>query len=258
MKLRSSRVNFKGKIMPRIRTIKPEFFVDEDIGSLPPLTRLIFEGLWCHADKAGRLEYRPEYLKVQIIPYDTTEDIRLHIDVLSTPKKRTGIPFVLKYEVDGITYLQVVNWSRHQYVHKTNESESTNPPPPESELEKYHNGKTTIVQRLSNGMTTAYEGRERKGRYSVALSPSDDSLKPIIYLNKKAGTHFEPTNPQWNSMVSARLREGHTLEDFQKVIDFKTSEWKQDPKMYKYLRPSTLFTSNHMEEYLNEAKRTRR
>jgi hypothetical protein len=31
--------------MARIRTIKPEFFTDEDIAKLPPLTRIAFQGL---------------------------------------------------------------------------------------------------------------------------------------------------------------------------------------------------------------------
>ena len=59
--------------MPRIRTIKPEFFTDEVIAQMSPLARIAFEGLWCHADKSGRLEDRPARLKVLILPYDSAD-----------------------------------------------------------------------------------------------------------------------------------------------------------------------------------------
>lgn len=54
----------------RIRTVKPSFFKHEEIAELHPLTRLLFIGLWCMADKEGRLEYRPKRIGVEILPYD--------------------------------------------------------------------------------------------------------------------------------------------------------------------------------------------
>jgi hypothetical protein len=56
--------------MARIRYLKPEFFIDDDIAQLSYAQRLFYQGLWCHADKEGRLEDRPAQLKVQIMPYD--------------------------------------------------------------------------------------------------------------------------------------------------------------------------------------------
>ena len=52
-------------------------------------------------------------------------------------------------------------------------------------------------------------------------------------------------------MIKARINEGFTIDDFKKVIDIKTAEWKDDPKMSKYIRPETLF-SNKFEGYLNQ------
>ncbi len=82
---------------------------------------------------------------------------------------------------------------------------------------------------------------------------SDDCKKPIIYLNAQAGTYFEPTNKEWLALVDARFREGHTLNDFQLVIDEKVRQWASDPKMKNCIKPATLFTASHMEEYLSEA-----
>lgn len=184
--------------MPRIRVIKPEYFKDEDIGSLAPLTRLLYIGLWCYADKAGRLEYRPNYLRVELLPYDNDADIVKELDTLCTPKGRTGIPFILKYEVDGIPYLQIIQWNKHQYLHKTNESETTLPEPPESALESISNGRTTIVQRLKSGMTTAYEGKEREGKErKESVSPFNFDVLwegyPLKLGRKDALRHFNAT-----------------------------------------------------------------
>jgi hypothetical protein len=65
-------------ILPRIRTIKPEFWEDEKIGSLSPMARLMFIGSWNVADDEGLLNVNPAYLKAQIFPYDniTVDDSR--------------------------------------------------------------------------------------------------------------------------------------------------------------------------------------
>lgn len=74
----------------------------------------------------------------------------------------------------------------------------------------------------------------------------------IDYLNIKAGKAFRTVegNKKW---IKARWNEGYRLDDFKKVIDGKTSEWKNDTKMSTYLRPSTLF-GNKFDVYLNEQK----
>ncbi|HAG51728.1 MAG TPA: hypothetical protein DCL42_10415 [Deltaproteobacteria bacterium] len=46
--------------MGRIRYVKPDFFKDEDVAELPDKTKLLYIGLWCFADKSGRIEDRPK------------------------------------------------------------------------------------------------------------------------------------------------------------------------------------------------------
>jgi len=43
----------------RIRTVKPEFFADDDVADLSLSARLLFVGLLLVADREGRLEDRP-------------------------------------------------------------------------------------------------------------------------------------------------------------------------------------------------------
>ncbi|MBO4815426.1 MAG: conserved phage C-terminal domain-containing protein [Clostridia bacterium] len=73
----------------------------------------------------------------------------------------------------------------------------------------------------------------------------------IEYLNQKTSKNFKSNNQKTQKFIHARLNEGFSLEDFKKVIDTKTKEWKNDKTMSKYLRPETLFGTK-FEGYLNE------
>ena len=77
-------------------------------------------------------------------------------------------------------------------------------------------------------------------------------VKTIIdYLNAKLNTRYKADNKKTLELINARLKEGFTIDDFKNVIDKKTIEWVNDPSMYKYLRPVTLF-STKFESYLNQ------
>ncbi|MFZ7942780.1 conserved phage C-terminal domain-containing protein [Neobacillus sp. 19] len=70
-----------------------------------------------------------------------------------------------------------------------------------------------------------------------------------IPISKERG--FTLSFDKTQEMIRARMREGFTVEDFKKVIDLKTAEWMRDPRMCKYLRPTTLFGSK-FESYINQ------
>lgn len=78
------------------------------------------------------------------------------------------------------------------------------------------------------------------------------SVKEIIeYLNVKSGKNFSHKTKATIAHIKARLSEGRTIEDFQKVITIKCEKWKPDPRMCDYIRPDTLF-GGKFESYLNE------
>lgn len=72
----------------------------------------------------------------------------------------------------------------------------------------------------------------------------------IDCLNSKAGTRYRDATKKTQQLISARLNEGFTVDDFKAVIDSKVKDWLHDEKMSKYLRPETLFGSK-FESYLN-------
>lgn len=73
----------------------------------------------------------------------------------------------------------------------------------------------------------------------------------INYLNDATGKKYRASTNKTKTCIKARWKEGFRLDDFKKVIDTKTSEWKNDSKMSQYLRPETLF-GNKFEGYLNQ------
>jgi hypothetical protein len=93
----------------RIRTIKPQFFTDDELAELPAITRLFFIGLWTQADVAGRMACRPKRLKAEILPYDDC-DVDEILDGLE------GAGFVTRYEVDGSGYLWIPTFRKHQRI----------------------------------------------------------------------------------------------------------------------------------------------
>lgn len=73
----------------------------------------------------------------------------------------------------------------------------------------------------------------------------------IDYLNVKAEKRFRHTKANRERII-ARLREGFSQQDCEKVIDTKVSKWLKDDAMNQYLRPATLFAPTKFEGYLNE------
>lgn len=107
--------------MARIRSIKPEFWTDEKIVELSPLARLLFIGMWNFADDQGRMVYSPKRLKLQILPADAADVAELVGEI-----RRESL--VTVYDHEGVEYIQVNGFERHQKVDKRVPSKL--PPPP--------------------------------------------------------------------------------------------------------------------------------
>ncbi|MFA5347680.1 MAG: hypothetical protein WC294_06050 [Methanoregula sp.] len=101
----------------RARNIKPGFFINEDLAECDPLARLLFAGLWCLADRMGRLEYRPKRIKAAILPYDNC-----NCEKLLTQLGQKG--FITIYSVEKEIFIEINKFTTHQNCH-IKEAEST-------------------------------------------------------------------------------------------------------------------------------------
>lgn len=151
----------------RARNIKPGIFKNELLGTADPLLTILFEGLWCLADRRGRLEDRPLRIKAEIFPYR-----ELDVNGLLTGLAR--LKFIHRYEVEGQAYIQVINFEKHQHPHLT-EKESNIP-------QMSNNGALTCTEPDDNVYTPAD---------SLLLIP--DSLIPDSPPIPPEGGSPEPT-----------------------------------------------------------------
>lgn len=111
--------------MPRIRSVKPEYFGSEPVGNCSPTSRLLFIALWCLADDEGRAVDNPKIIRAFAFPLDD--------DILSTDVDRMLVELhvarlIVRYEVEGRKYLAVKNFTEHQHPKKKLQSKL--PPPP--------------------------------------------------------------------------------------------------------------------------------
>jgi hypothetical protein len=151
--------------MARTRSIKPGFFDNEILGDLPPLTRLLFIGLWTIADREGRLEDKPRRIKKMLLGYDDVDADG--VDKMLQSLHDTG--FIFRYTVDGNKYIQVVNFLKHQNPH-VKEKPSEIPPPPDFIAE--HHESTIQAPDLHSADTV------QAGPITVNLSPTTGTLSP--------------------------------------------------------------------------------
>lgn len=97
--------------MARIRVIHPEFWLDDELAKLSPHARLLFIGLWgiCD-DNYATFPDRPEWIKVQVFPYEDLVNIRRLLVELS--KSRV----ILSFESEGQRYWFIKNFFKYQRV----------------------------------------------------------------------------------------------------------------------------------------------
>lgn len=112
--------------MPRIRTVKPEFWEDELLGVLPRDARLLFIATFNMADDEGILRWTPAYIKAQAFMYD--DDLTLKdVDQLMRCLTDTGLVFPY---IGGAAKQQmalVVNFRKHQRINRPQKGKL--PPP---------------------------------------------------------------------------------------------------------------------------------
>lgn len=108
----------------RSRNIKPGFFENERLAELSPLTRILFAGLWCYADREGRFEWRPKRIKALILPYDDC-DVEEMLMSLHAAK------FIYIYMTGNDKFGLLPKFKVHQNPHP-HEAKSILPQPPEN------------------------------------------------------------------------------------------------------------------------------
>jgi hypothetical protein len=149
--------------MARIRTIKPEFWIDEKLAPLEPIHRLVFLGLISQADDDGRLVDNARLLNGLLFP-ETDDCCRESLEILARLSR------VIRYRSEsGQKLIQIANWEKHQRVDKP--SKHTLPAPPPEALESEGDG-----------------GSSGDPRETLAR-PSREALAPTMDLGPRTMDH---------------------------------------------------------------------
>lgn len=143
-------------------------------------------------------------------------------------------------ETEVGTLFEVVNYALYQ------DFEGLGDVNPELKAERTQNEPRTKAERTQNKNNNGNNGNNGN-KYNIPY------VEIVEYLNKTANKKYRTSTQKTQSLIRARWNEGFRLEDFKNVIDKKVYEWKNDPKMSKYIRPETLFGTK-FEGYLNQDK----
>ena len=175
--------------MPRIRTIKPEFWEDDVVGSLSREARLLFIASWNLADDEGLLRWSAAYLKASAFMFDDD------IDVSATEKlmaELVSAELVHVYRA-GKAHQQfghILGFRKHQKINRPSPSKL---PPPSS----------AMSDSLSDSLTERERERERereKKEGGDSPSPNGDGRPPRWSVKDT-----EEALAIWNEELGGRL-----------------------------------------------------
>lgn len=207
--------------MARIRTIKPEFWQNQELANCSEFARLLAISLLNHSDDEGYFPASVFLVRAACFPFeDSTERVRGAIDELSS------IGFVRIVEAsNGKEIGHVVNFTAHQRIDRGKESklagpfhdslaENTGTPVSNNDSKtdrRNIDDASSSEQRLEQGTGNREEEqvtREGKGKAASAASPLDPAL--IAYCD------------WWNQLheaglVKARVQSGSPSDAIQKA-----------------------------------------
>lgn len=202
--------------MARMRNLHPDFFTDEKVVQVSLAARLCFQGLWCEADREGRLEDKPLTLKMRLFPADN-----LDIEPLLAELAKVGL--VQRYSAEGRRYLLVSNFKRRQHLHPK-EAPSKLPPPPDGQILESEDTKTAekLIHNpvslenepsmdvepgnsrestlLARRNIRPSEHQDLQTNTSAAILPRPEDLQEI-WNRQKPGEC-----PEWREMTTSRRR----------------------------------------------------
>lgn len=98
--------------MARIRSIKPEFWVSEQLAECSHSARLAFIGMLTFSDDRGVHPAKAKKLKAEVFPMDvcSSEEVGSWVDQL------ISVGLVAEFEHQGDRYWHVTGWAKHQRI----------------------------------------------------------------------------------------------------------------------------------------------
>lgn len=241
----------------RIRTIKPEMLEDERVAALSDRAYRLFIGCIQLADDYGNLHGAVAKLRAAIFwgHAETTEQ-----EVAAALVELVGI--VEPYRVRGQSYLRIVNWAKHQRVvhpgkprvpgldqadpavvssppHPPSilrQDQTKDPDPdPDPDLGKERDSHESLT-RLARAPRTPSAVQQSLADFAERPKAPDTAASEVLARLNAARKRVIPRcrdlrpTPANLEQIAARLKEGHSLEDFDHVLGAWEIECLSDRK----------------------------
>jgi hypothetical protein len=166
----------------RARNLKPGLFQNEILGNADPLLTILFEGLWCMADRAGRLEDKPLKICASVFPYRRKLKEK-HVDDLLWWLDEHG--FIARYQICEKTtvvsthlYIEVLEFAKHQSPHKDERVSKIQPfsadlhrSRPVEQRKSHHKSTKAIALTPDSGLLTPDSGLLTPDSYRTVPNP---------------------------------------------------------------------------------------
>lgn len=113
---------------------------------------------------------------------------------------------------------------------------------------------TDLKQVLINNKDLMSNSSDSSDSTKSQKLPTDENVKKVIdHFNHVTSSRIKYVKTHVQH-ISARLKDGYTVDDLCLVVSAKQFEWGNDPKMAQYIRTSTIFNPSKFDGYLKAAK----
>lgn len=259
--------------MSRIRTIKPEFWVSEQMICCSHLARLLFIGMWSFADDNGIHPKSYVSIKAEVFPADnlTIDTIKSCIDELVKNK------LIREYVVEDKCYWLITGWKKHQRIEKP----TYRHPLPQSELKKIEDTSTTIPRVIDNpsgitnrsldeASTTECNGKEGIGKETniceVKTSLLDVTDSSLLANTQDIFHHWQDVMNSPNAKLDGKRKKtiqkalkNYSVEEVKlAIVGCANTPYNmgENDKGQKYADIGLILRdADHIERFINNAKK---
>ena len=224
----------------RIRSIKPEFWRSEDIADLTVEDRLLFIGLWSYVDDNGVGIDRLADVCADLFALDLERDPpETFARVSRGLQNLSEAGRIVRYTVEGKSYLHISNWSKHQRIDKPNKARYPHPDAENATIRE------EVATPSRHSRETPAPGTEEQRNRGTGEQGTCDTADAVSSSDAASGTDTTPSpevealcqhlatrirangnnvrtiGKRWHDAMDRLIRlDGYTPEQIRQVIDW--------------------------------------